>query len=77
VIPSKKRFRGKEIVLHIEEPNFIYKLIWKFFMGVNQRPCVAVGGVFLAPSSHHLKEELVHCYKTTHLILTMNIVIYD
>jgi len=45
-------------------------------MDVNQRPCVAVEGVLLAPSSHHLKEELVHCYKTiTNLITNMNLVI--
>ncbi|BAT79804.1 hypothetical protein VIGAN_02273900, partial [Vigna angularis var. angularis] len=55
---------------------YIYKLVQKFFMAVNQRPCVAVEGVLLAPSSHHLKEELVHCCKTiTHLLTTMNFVI--
>jgi len=49
-------------------------------MVVNLRPWVAVGGVLLA--SHQLKEELVHCYKTTHLInhelsyLWLNKIIY-
>ena len=49
-------------------------LINKFFMAMNQRPCVAVAGVFLY-AGHHLKEELVHCYKTSHLITTLNLVI--